>query len=110
MVTELKIAALNLAIGLAPSPAPAPGEICPQAPPGMQPFADQVTGWVKWGVLVLIVIAALVSIAAILVGRVFAHPHAARQGAMGLAGTVMCSFLSVAILGILASITGTGCS
>ena len=43
--------------------------VCPEAPPGMQAFADDVTGWVKWGVLALIGISAVVSLGSILVGR-----------------------------------------
>jgi hypothetical protein len=108
MVTDLKLAVLSLAAGLQPSPKPTKA-VCPKAPPGMQPFADQVTGWVKWGVLALIVIAALVSIGSILVGRIFNHPHGARFGAMGIAATVMCAFLYVSVGVILGSITGTGC-
>jgi bacteriorhodopsin len=83
--------------------------ICPQAPPGMQQYQDQITSWVKWGVLGLIVVAALVSIGSILIGRIFSHPHASRYGAMGLGITVICAILYVTVLGILAGITGTGC-
>jgi hypothetical protein len=50
--------------------------VCPKAPPGMQNYQDQVTSWIKWGVLALIIAAALVSIGSILVGRIFSHPHA----------------------------------
>jgi hypothetical protein len=83
--------------------------VCPKAPPGMQGFEDQITGWVKWGVLALIVIAALCSIGSIVLGRIFSHPHASRYGAMGLAITVICAVLYVTILGILGGITGSGC-
>ena len=83
--------------------------VCPKAPPGMQKYQDQVISWVKWGVLGLIVIAAVVSIGSILIGRIFAHPHASRAGAMGLGITVICAILYVTILGILAGITGSGC-
>lgn len=83
--------------------------VCPQAPPGMQGYSDQVTGWVKWGVLALIIIAALVSIGSILIGRIFSHPHASRYGAMGLGIVVLAAILYVTILGILGGITGSGC-
>ena len=49
--------------------------VCPKAPPGMQGYQDQVTAWIKWGVLALIIAAALVSIGSILIGRIFSHPH-----------------------------------
>lgn len=83
--------------------------VCPAAPPGMQTYSDQVTSWIKWGVLALIIAAALVSIGSILVGRIFSHPHASRYGAMGLGITVICAILYVTILGILTGITGSGC-
>lgn len=83
--------------------------VCPQAPPGMQGYSDQVTSWVKWGVLALIIVAALVSIGSILIGRIFSHPHASRYGAMGLGIVVLAAILYVTILGILGGITGSGC-
>ena len=84
--------------------------VCPEAPPGMQAFADDVTAWVKWGVLALIGIGAVVSLGSILVGRIFSHPHASRYGAMGIAVVVMVAITYTAILTILGSITGSGCT
>lgn len=98
MLLASKVSAKMLAAG-----------ICPKAPPGMQGFQDQITAWIKWGVLALIIAAALVSIGSILIGRIFSHPHASRYGAMGLAITVVCAILYVTVLGILAGITGSGC-
>jgi hypothetical protein len=104
---------LVLVLGAGPAAA-APVEItaavCPEAPPGMQAFADDVTAWVKWGVLALIVIGAVVSLGSILVGRIFSHPHASRYGAMGIAVVVMVAITYTAILTILGSITGSGCT
>ena len=84
--------------------------ICPVAPPGVQAFADDVTAWVKWGVLALIGIGAVVSLGSILVGRIFSHPHASRYGAMGVAVVVMVAIAYTVILVILDSITGSGCT
>ena len=84
--------------------------VCPEAPPGVQAFADQVTAWVKWGVLALIGIAAVVSLGSVLVGRMFSHPHASRYGAMGVAVVVMVAITYTVILVILGSITGSGCT
>ena len=84
--------------------------ICPQAPPGTQAFADDVTAWVKWGVLALIGIGAVMSLGSILVGRIFSHPHASRYGAMGVAVVVMVAITYTVILTILDSITGSGCT
>lgn len=95
--------------GEEPEPPPA-GSVCPVAPPGTQEFMDDVTGWVKWGVLALIVIGAVVSLGSILVGRIFSHPHASRYGAMGVAVIVMVAISYTVILVILDSITGSGCT
>ena len=84
--------------------------VCPEAPPGMQTFADDVTAWVKWGVLALIGIGAVMSLGSILVGRIFSHPHASRYGAMGVAVVVMVAITYTVILTILDSITGSGCT
>ncbi|WP_166533108.1 hypothetical protein [Blastococcus xanthinilyticus] len=84
--------------------------VCPEAPPGVQVFADQVTAWVKWGVLALIGVAAVVSLGSVLVGRLFSHPHASRFGAMGVAVVVMVAITYTVILVILDSITGSGCT
>ena len=83
--------------------------VCPQAAPGMQAYTNQIEGWVKWGVLALIIMAALVSIGSILVGRIFSHPHASRYGAMGLGVVLLAAVLYVTVLGILGGITGSGC-
>ncbi len=69
----------------------------------MQGFANQITGWVKWGVLVLIVISAVMSLGAVLVGRIFSHPHASRYGAMGVAVVVMVAITYTVILVILSA-------
>ena len=89
--------------------APLITDVCPQAPPGLGTWDDPILGWVKWGTLALIAIAGFVSIGAIVVSRVFAHPHGSRYGAMGLAITVLCAILFVSIYAILTGITGSGC-
>lgn len=83
--------------------------VCPKAPPGMGQWDDQILGWVKWGTLALITIAGFVSIGAIVLSRIFAHPHGSRIGAMGLAITVLCAIMFVAVYAIITGITGAGC-
>ncbi|RBY81536.1 hypothetical protein [Blastococcus sp. TF02A-26] len=111
-IIALALAGLLVLSALPATAAPAgfSAAVCPQAPPGMQGFANQITGWVKWGVLVLIVISAVVSLGAVLMGRIFSHPHASRYGAMGVAVTVMVAITYTVILVILNSITGSGCT
>ena len=104
------VAVLLLLSATPASAADVTAAVCPQAPPGMQSFANQITGWVKWGVLVLIVISAVMSLGAVLVGRIFSHPHASRYGAMGVAVVVMVAITYTVILVILNSITGSGCT
>ena len=83
--------------------------VCPKAPPGMGQWDDQILAWVKWGTLALIVISGFISIGAIVLSRVFAHPNGSRMGAMGLAITVLCAIMFVAIYAIVTGITGAGC-
>ena len=83
--------------------------VCPKAPPGLGTWDDEILGWVKWGTLALIAVAGFVSIGAILLSRVFAHPHGSRAGAMGLAVTILSAILFVSIYAILTGITGRGC-
>lgn len=113
-VSTVPLVAVGLVVLTAGPATAAPVEltaaVCPEAPPGVQAFADQVTAWVKWGVLALIGIAAVVSLGSVLVGRMFSHPHASRYGAMGIAVVVMVAITYTVILVILGSITGSGCT
>ncbi|WP_040336889.1 hypothetical protein [Candidatus Blastococcus massiliensis] len=113
-VSTVPLVAVGLVVLTAGPATAAPVEltaaVCPEAPPGVQAFADQVTAWVKWGVLALIGIAAVVSLGSVLVGRMFSHPHASRFGAMGVAVVVMVAITYTVILVILDSITGSGCT
>ncbi len=104
------LAGVVLAAPATAAPADIYAAVCPEAPPGTQEFMDDITGWVKWGVLALIVIGAVVSLGSILVGRIFSHPHASRYGAMGIAVIVMVAIIYTVILVILDSITGSGCT
>lgn len=83
--------------------------VCPTAPPGMQAYQDQVIGWVKWGVIAAIIISALVSVGAIVVGKIFALPHASSRGAIGVAVSIIAAILFVVIIGVINGIVGSGC-
>ena len=83
--------------------------VCPAAPPGMQSYQDQVVGWVKWGVIAIIIITALVSLGAIGIGKIFAMPPASSRGAIGLAVAVIMAILFVTILGVISGVIGSGC-
>ena len=57
---------------------------CPQAPPGMQTFADEIQSWIKWVVIALMAGAFVASIGMLVWGRVTHHPRGARIGFDGL--------------------------
>lgn len=84
--------------------------VCPVAPPGTEEFANEVTGWVKWGAIWLLGISAVVSICAIAGGRIFQHPHASRAGAIGISWSIAGAILYGVILVIIDSIVGSGCT
>ncbi len=107
-LTTLTTAVAHTTTGVAARAQTLPA-VCPSAPPGMQAYQDQVIGWVKWGVIAIIVISALVSLGAIGVGKIFAMPHASSRGAIGLAVAVIMAILFVTILGVIAGIVGSGC-
>ena len=83
--------------------------VCPAAPPGMQAYQDQVIGWIKWGVIALIIATALVSVGAIGVGKIFAMPHASSRGAIGVAVSVIMAILFVTIIAVINGVVGSGC-
>ena len=83
--------------------------VCPTPPPGMQVYQDQVLGWVKWGVIGLIIVTALVSVGAIGVGKIFAMPHASSRGAIGVAVSVIMAILFVTIVAVINGVIGSGC-
>jgi hypothetical protein len=85
------------------------GGVCPQAPPGMQTWADQILAWVKWGVLAVLAISFFVSVGMLIWGRVTHHPKGARLGFDGLMICLVGAILYVVGYVIISSITGSGC-
>ena len=75
----------------------------------MQAYQDQVVGWVKWGVISFIIVAALVSIGMIAAGKIFSMPHASSRGAIGVAVSVVLAILFVTIIGLINGVLGSGC-
>ncbi len=84
--------------------------VCPQAPPGTQDFADQVVGWVKWGVIIIIGLGGLVSVGALAGGRIFNNPHASSKGAVGLTWAVAAAIAYGVFYLIINEIIGSGCT
>jgi hypothetical protein len=82
---------------------------CPSAPPGMQAFADEITGWIKWVVISLMAAAFVASVGMLVWGRVTHHPRGARVGFDGLIIVVVAAVILVAGYNIVTTIVGSGC-
>ncbi len=78
----------------------------PKAPAGIGGQMADILGYVKWGVLLVIIIAAFVGVGSVAGGRVFAHHGASRVGVSILVSAVMAAVLYVGIYAFLTSITG----
>ena len=50
-----------------------PMQICPVAPPGAQQYADQITGYVLWAVIILFAVGVIIGIGAIVAGLALAR-------------------------------------
>ena len=86
-----------------------PAAACPVAPPGAQAYANQLLGYVLWGVISLFTLGIVVGIGAIVGGRVFAMPHASRGGVVGVAMVFLAILGYLVLPGIAAAMTGSGC-
>ncbi|HET7477095.1 MAG TPA: hypothetical protein VFJ97_13870 [Dermatophilaceae bacterium] len=84
-------------------------QVCPVAPPGAQAYADQLMGYVLWGVIALFVLGVVVSIGAIVAGRIFGMPHASKAGIVGVAVVFLAAIAYLVLPGIVATMTGSGC-
>ncbi len=88
-----------LTAGTVPDPAP-------KAPPGIDTQVQDLLGYVKWGVLVVIIMAAFAGVGAVAGGRVFSHHGASKIGVSILVSAVISAVLYVGIYSFIASITG----
>ena len=87
----------------------APTAVCPVAPPGAQAYADTLTGYVLWGVLALFIVGIVISIGAVVGGRIFSMPHASKAGVVGIAVVFITAVAYMILPGMLSGITGNGC-
>jgi hypothetical protein len=83
--------------------------VCPKAPAGAQTYADQLTGYVLWGVLVLFVIGGVTGVGAIVAGRVFSMPHASKVGVISIVVVFLAAIGYMVVPAMIAGITGSGC-
>lgn len=91
------------------TPLSVPLEICPVAPPGADKYADQITGYVLWGVIALFGVGVIVMVGAIVAGKVFSMPHASKAGVVGLFVILLAVVAYLVAPGIVQSMLGRGC-
>ncbi len=94
---------------LALVPAVIPLKVCPKAPPGAQQYADDIQGYVLWGVIILFAVGIVVAIGGIVAGRIFNMPHASKAGIVGIFVVLLAAIAFVVAPGIVESILGNGC-
>lgn len=85
------------------------GDVCAQAPDGVEPYVNDVLGWVKYGVIAIIIGCGFASVGAMIVGKIGSMGRAAQIGASGLFWTVIGAIAFVVIYGVLTGIVGNGC-
>lgn len=83
--------------------------VCPIAPPGAQAHVDTLQGYLMWGVGILFILGAFVSIGAVAAGRVVNMPHASKAGVVGLAVIGVAIIAYFAVPPIIDAMMGTGC-
>ena len=84
-------------------------DVCAKAPEGVEPYVNDVLGWVKYGVIAVIIGAGFASVGAMIVGKIGSMGRAAQVGASGLFWTVIGAIAFVVIYGVLNGIVGNGC-
>ena len=85
------------------------GDVCAKPPEGVAPYVQDVLGWVKYGVMALIIGCGFASCGAMIVGKIGSMGRAAQIGASGLFWTVIGAIAFVVIYGVLNGIVGNGC-
>lgn len=85
------------------------GKICPVAPPGAQQYADQLMGYVLWGVGILFVLGVIIGIGGAVAGRVFGMPHASKASVVGIVVVFVAVIGYLVLPGIVRAMTGSGC-
>lgn len=83
--------------------------VCPKAPPGAQVHVDDIMGYVLWGVGILFLLGIVISIGAVVGGRVFGMPHASKGGVVGLVMVFVAVIGYLILPGILDEMLGSGC-
>lgn len=83
--------------------------VCPKAPPGATAPMNDITGYVMWGVIVLMGLGLLVGVGGVIAGRVFSMPHASKTSMVGICVVFGGAIAYLVLPGILNGIVGKGC-
>ena len=84
-------------------------DVCARPPGGVEKYVNDVLGWVKYGVIAIIIGAGFASTGALIIGKLGSMSRAAQVGASGLVWTVLGAIAFVTIYGVLNAIVGSGC-
>jgi hypothetical protein len=84
-------------------------KVCPQAPPGVTKYSNDILGWVKWTTLTIMAVSFFGSVGMLIWGRVTHHPKGARLGFDGILIVLVGAIMYVVGYPIITSITGEGC-
>jgi hypothetical protein len=85
------------------------GNVCAAPPAGVEPYVKDILGWVKYGVIAIIIGTGFASIGAMIIGKMGSMGRAAQVGASGLFWSVLGAVAFVVIYGVLNGIVGNGC-
>lgn len=97
---------LNIALDSVAALPAMPGNPPPAAPPGVAGPINQIMGYVKWGVLVVIVAAGFIGAGAVAGGRVFGNHGASKMGVSILLSALGGAVLYVGIYAVLTAVAG----
>ncbi len=86
-----------------------PLQVCPKAPPGAQKYADDVMGYVLWGVGIVFFLGLVISVAALVAGRIVNMPHATKMGIVGIVMVIVAAIAYVVAPALVDGILGNGC-
>lgn len=86
-----------------------PLQICPVAPGEAEKYGNMIAGMVLWGVIWLFALGELVSIGAVLVGKIMHQPHTVKAGIGGVVVVILAAVALVVFVGIPSAIIGNGC-
>ncbi len=84
-------------------------QVCPTAPGNAQVYADQLLGYILWGVKSLFYAAMVVSFGGVLGGRLLNIPHASKVGVVGIAVVFVTGMAYLVLPGVFTTMFGAGC-